>query len=104
MKTRRRDHGYCLLFTWDLLGFFAFTGVFTGLLFDVQALVRIAFLLLVVQVFTPVAGVILPILNPEPPSPAGRARNLECARLTEYRRQVWDFIAESVPIRPEYVR
>lgn len=49
-----------------LLEFFAFTSVFAGLLLDVQALVRIAFLLVIVQVFIPLAGDVLPMLDPEP--------------------------------------
>lgn len=49
-----------------LLEFFAFTSVFAGLLFQIQALVSAAFVLLVVQLFVPLIGDAVPMLEADP--------------------------------------
>ena len=49
-----------------LLEFFAFTSVFVGLLFQVQALVNAAFVLIVVQLFVPLIGDVVPMLDTDP--------------------------------------
>ena len=49
-----------------LLEFFAFTSVFAGLLFQIQALVSAAFVLIVVQLFVPLIGDVVPVLEPDP--------------------------------------
>ncbi len=49
-----------------LLEFFSFTSVFAGLLFQIQALVSVAFVLIVVQLFVPLIGDAVPILEADP--------------------------------------
>lgn len=46
-----------------LLEFLAFTSVFSGLLFQVQALVSTAFLIIVIQLFVPLIGDAVPMLD-----------------------------------------